>query len=67
MKVDTVTYEIEHCGGCPHVLDWFDTGKQGERCGKGKRRKLVPDAWGEIPKWCPLETKKEEKDGRDKG
>ena len=58
-KVDTfVTINIyEHCGECFHVLDWLDTGKQGHRCDRGKRRRIVRDLWGEIPTWCPLPDK----------
>ena len=60
MKTDTLTFEYGHCGECPNVLDWFDTGKSGERCDKGKRRRIIKNLWGEIPGWCPLEDKEEQ-------
>ena len=65
IKVETSTYEIICCGGCPYCRDY--QGKRGNRCVKGRRYKLVPDIWGEIPEWCLLETKKEDKDVRNKG
>ncbi len=58
MKVEKITLEYRHCGECPHLRDWFDTGKAGYRC--SKKRRIIPDLWGDIPDWCPLETKKEE-------
>ena len=56
-KIETITYEYEHCGGCPSSY-WLDTGK--EKC--AKRRRIIPDLWGDIPDWCPLETKEVDND-----
>ena len=55
-KIETVTQEIEHCGECPHV-DW-NTAPKKHYCIRKELRK-IPDLWGEIPDWCPLETKEE--------
>ena len=56
-KKETITFQYEHCGECPNVIDWYNVGKKkwmaGYRC--GKTRKLIKDLWGEIPEWCPLE------------
>ncbi|KKM69341.1 hypothetical protein LCGC14_1451870 [marine sediment metagenome] len=51
---------VNHCWECPSRLDWFDTGK-GDRCDRGKRVRIIKDIWGDIPGWCPLPDKKEEK------
>lgn len=59
MKVETLTFEYEHCGECPNVFDWCDTGKKGYRCNRGKRIRIIPDLWGKIPDWCPLPNKVE--------
>ena len=48
------TEEIEHCGECAEALGWLDTGKSGHRCDKGKRRRIIRELWGKIPKWCLL-------------
>jgi len=53
MRIETVTYEYEHCSECPHVLDYFDTGKKGWRC--ELKRRIIKEIWGEIPEWCPLD------------
>ncbi len=52
-KIETITYEYEHCGECPWVLARFDSDKHW--CEKEER--IIPDLWGDIPDWCPLETK----------
>ena len=57
MKLLTVTIEIEHCGECPDILDWLDTGMSGHRCVVGKRRRIVLDIWGDIPEFCLLPDK----------
>ena len=50
MKTESVTCEIWHCGECSEV----DLASKGRwKC--LRKNKIVPDAWGEIPKWCPLE------------
>ena len=54
-KKETWTEEYEHCGECPYTSDWFDTGKEGYRCDKVKRVRIIKDLWGEIPEFCPLE------------
>ena len=59
-RIETLTFEYEHCSECPNILDWFDTGKRGDRCEKAKRGRgyrIIKDMSGEIPKWCPLEKK----------
>lgn len=54
-KIETITQEINQCGECMHAWDKCDlTGKK------------IRDIWGKIPKWCPLENKKEETDGNRK-
>ena len=57
-KIDSLVHVFDHCGDCQHALDWIDTGKKGDRCGKGKRLRIIKDLWGEIPDFCPLEEKK---------
>jgi len=58
MRKETVIYEYEHCGECSNC----DDRRNNEKghwvwiCGKTKRK--IPDIWGEIPGWCPLEEKK---------
>lgn len=59
IKQETITFEYEHCGECPNVLGWIDTGKEGNRCDRGKRTRIIKDLWGKIPDWCPLPDKKE--------
>ena len=51
MKIETIISEYEHCGECWHAGDICDlTGKK------------IPDMWGKIPAWCPLEDKENDKD-----
>ena len=50
MKKELLTFEYEHCGECSNV-DEANKGKW--KC--LKRRKTVPELWGKIPEWCPLE------------
>ncbi len=57
-KIETIIFEYEHCGECPCALVEFETG-EGE-CDRGECRRIIPDLWGDIPDWCPLETKEEE-------
>ncbi len=52
-KTETITFEYEHCGGCPNVLD-IRPGKW--KCMLG-RREIIHDIWGKIPDWCPLPDK----------
>ena len=66
-KVDTHTFEYNHCGECPEVLDYHDTGKKGHRCGKLKRVRILGDIWGPIPSFCPLPDKKYEFQAPDLG
>lgn len=58
MRIETVTFEYEHCGECPHpgflVAD-FDPRCRLAKHGRGNR--IIKDLWGEIPDWCPLEKK----------
>ena len=58
-KLDTYTEEYEHCGECAYAGDYFDTGKKGFRCENVKRKRVIPDLWGDIPDWCPLPDKEE--------
>ncbi len=53
-KIDSVIVEYEYCGECPYVEGEFGTGY---RCGKGKGKRILEKMWGDIPDWCPLETK----------
>ena len=55
MKVETITFEYEHCGECTNA-DYRGDGKK-YKCLLKKR--LIPDLWGEIPDWCPLPDKEE--------
>ena len=54
-KIETIIFEYEHCGECPYGSQQF--GKH--RCCKEQRVRMIPDLWGDgdIPDWCPLETK----------
>ena len=54
VKIETLTFEYTHCGGCPNS----DYGPEYEGC--QKTGKAIPNIWGEIPPWCPLENKKED-------
>ena len=54
MRIETITFEYEHCGECPEVD--YQNGKY--RCTKTNR--TAKEIWGEIPKWCPLEEKKDD-------
>ena len=54
IKVETLTFEYEHCGDCPHP-------DQNSKWKCSLRKRIIPVLWGEIPEWCPLETKREEK------
>ena len=56
-KQETLTFYYENCGECPNVLDYFDTGKVGYRCDRGKRIRIIHDLGGKIPDWCPLPDK----------
>ena len=52
-RIEVIQFEYENCGECPNV----------EKANRGKwkcllKRKIVPDLWGKIPDWCPLEVKK---------
>uniref|UniRef100_A0A6M3IIC8 Uncharacterized protein n=1 Tax=viral metagenome TaxID=1070528 RepID=A0A6M3IIC8_9ZZZZ len=56
MKVETLTFEYDHCGECPYIsspkyMKW--------KC--LKKRRIVPEIWGKIPDWCPLPDKEEVK------
>jgi hypothetical protein len=52
-KVDTVTFEYEHCGECSNC-DYKDSEYY---CLKAER--VLDGIWNGIPDWCPLEDKKE--------
>jgi len=52
-KIETLTFEYEHCGECSNA----GLKRGGNYCVKTKR--TIPDVWGKIPDWCPLEDKKE--------
>ena len=49
MKLEIITNEIEHCGECSNC----DYNRKRYRCLLKKKR--IPEIWGEIPTWCPLE------------
>ena len=55
MKVETITFEYEHCAECPNTLMDYN----GDWCDRNQCRKRIPYLWGDIPDWCPLETKEE--------
>lgn len=60
-KLFTHTEEIEHCGECCDCGfdgSWVSAGR--DYC-IAKKGKTIPDIWGKIPKWCPLEEKNEQK------
>ena len=46
-KIEAVSFEYEHCGDCYHAYD-----KTCDLTGK-----KIPEMWGKIPDWCPLENK----------
>ena len=56
-KIETLTYEYEHCGDCPNIYGIADF--PDSECACNKTRKIILDIWGDIPEWCPLETKTE--------
>lgn len=51
-KKETITFEINHCGECSNAEP---ARKDRWKC--LKKRKLIPDLWGDIPEWCPLSEK----------
>ena len=55
-KKETVTFEYEHCGECPHAEDRMDGNYLCYVCTRRKRNKSIKDLWGEIPNWCHLEN-----------
>ena len=57
-KIETTTDEIGHCGECSNA-DYSLTVKNPLRHKCHKTKRVIPDIWGEIPSWCPLETKEE--------
>ena len=52
-KKETIEFYYRSCGECSNA----DMKNGMGYCVKKKRR--IPDLWGEIPKWCPLEDKDE--------
>jgi len=54
IKQETLTFYYEHCGECSNC----DTDSK-DRWKCLLKRRIIPDLWGEIPKWCPLESKME--------
>jgi len=58
MKQETITFEYEHCGECPNA-DYCPIKGNTHRYRCFKTKYKIPDLWGEIPKWCPLEDKRE--------
>ncbi len=55
-KVGTVIVEYEHCGKCLAALWSFNPNKSDQsECDRTDRK--IPNLWGDIPDWCPLETK----------
>lgn len=56
MKIETTTCEIEHCGMCSNA-DFAPTEKNKHRHKCYKTGRVIPDLWGKIPDWCPLEEK----------
>ena len=49
-----LTTEIEKCGECCEVE------QAAEKWKCTLKNKIVPNLWGEIPKWCPLPSKRED-------
>ena len=58
VKIETLTFEYNHCAECPNCERVKGAYEFENRCRLKKRK--IPDLWGEIPKWCPLENKKED-------
>ena len=58
MKVETITYEYEHCGVCSNAYG-DPTPKKSYRCKCLKTGRVIPDIWGDIPDWCPLPDKED--------
>ena len=55
-KKETITNIYEHCGECPCAeFSVWNERKIVARFKCDKKRKVIKDLWGEIPKWCPLE------------
>jgi hypothetical protein len=54
-KLETITFEYEHCGECSNA-DWSGLEPRKHYC-LLKKRKKIPELWGQIPKWCPLPDK----------
>ncbi len=55
MKVETLTFEYDHCGVCSNV-----SGPKYMKYVCKKTRRVIPDLYGEIPEWCPLPDKEVE-------
>ena len=50
-KIEAVIFEYYNCGECS------DVNACGARWKCSKKNKFIPDLWGDIPSWCPLEDK----------
>lgn len=60
MRKETITFEYNHCGECPHPVDFVGGDKLlKHRCGKDEEVRFLLNIWGGIPDWCPLEIKDE--------
>ena len=58
-KIETLTFEYEHCGECPCLLIYFTPGHNG--CDRMDPTRKIANLWGDIADWCPLEEKKDAK------
>jgi len=52
-KIETITFEYNHCGECPNA----NGGGHNYKSYCDKKEKKINNLWGKIPKWCPLEDK----------
>lgn len=49
-KIQTLTFEYEHCFYCPEAGV--------HHCVLDKKHRKI-DLWGKFPEWCPLPNKEE--------
>lgn len=56
VKVETITVEYKECGMCSNA-DYSPTPTNNSRHKCFKTKRVIPDIWGEIPAWCPLQDK----------
>ena len=56
-KIETIITAVDCCGICSNA-DHEPTHKNECRFKCHKTKRVIPDLWGEIPSWCPLEEGK---------